>query len=119
MKSECSYGIIPLQYKQRTWHVLLIQHRAGHWGFPKGHAMANETPKQAAQRELREETSLIVESFFLSEPFIETYVFQQIHKTVYYFLAMVQGKVSIQEDEIQDSRWLPILKAYELITFKE
>ena len=26
--------------------VLLIQHRIGHWGFPKGHVEAGETEKE-------------------------------------------------------------------------
>ena len=49
----------------RDHHVLLAQRRnppdAGLWGFPGGHVEWGETVLQAAQRELREETSVIAE----------------------------------------------------------
>ena len=46
-------------------HVLLVQRSkqpdAGLWGFPGGHVEWGETVLEAAQRELREETSVIAE----------------------------------------------------------
>ena len=46
-------------------NVLLVQRSkqpdAGLWGFPGGHVEWGETVMQAAQRELREETSVIAE----------------------------------------------------------
>ena len=41
--------------------VLLIQQRNGHWGFPKGHVEADETERNAAIRETKEETNIEVE----------------------------------------------------------
>jgi bis(5'-nucleosidyl)-tetraphosphatase len=123
MKKENSYGIIPLRIHHQDWQVLLIQHHTGHWAFPKGHADPGETPQQAAERELREETGLIIQRFLASEPLIENYFFmfegQRISKTVQYFLALVQGHVVIQEREIKASQWLSLQDAYERITFKE
>lgn len=123
MKKENSYGIIPLRIHDKHWQVLLVQHHIGHWAFPKGHADPGETDRQAAERELREETGLTIQRFLSPEPLIESYFFifegQRISKTVQYFLALVQGCVVIQECEIQASQWLSLQEAYERITFKE
>jgi 8-oxo-dGTP diphosphatase len=38
--------------------ILLIYDKHGNWGLPKGHLEDGETPMQAAQREIAEETGL-------------------------------------------------------------
>lgn len=124
MIKESSYGIIPLRVQQDEWQVLLIQHHAGHWTFPKGHAELDETPKQTAERELKEETGLAVHQFLSSNPLVEKYFFnlhgQHVTKTVSYFLALVEGEeVVIQEQEIKDSQWISLFDAIDHITFKE
>jgi bis(5'-nucleosidyl)-tetraphosphatase len=123
MKQDRSYGIIPLRKQQNKWEVLLIQHHAGHWAFPKGHAELNESPQQTAKRELLEETNLHVEQFLSLEPFNETYYFtfkgEKIHKQVNYYLALVVGEVKIQELEIQASRWITLENAEKFTTFSE
>lgn len=123
MRKEHSYGIIPLRLHEKKWQVLLVHHRAGHWAFPKGHPERDESPRQAAERELREETGLIVHRYLLSEPLTENYIFtlhgEQVFKTVQYFLALVKGQEVIQESEIQAIQWLSLPKAYDRITFQE
>ncbi len=123
MKKESSYGIVPLRWNDGHWQMLLIQHHAGHWAFPKGHADNGELPQQTAERELQEETGLVVERYLSPDPLTETYIFtfrgQRISKTVYYFLALVKGKVVIQEHEIKASQWLSLSDAHACITFKE
>ncbi|AIC15969.1 bis(5'-nucleosyl)-tetraphosphatase [Nitrososphaera viennensis] len=37
---------------------LLLHYTAGHWDFPKGNIEAGETEKEAAAREIREETGI-------------------------------------------------------------
>ncbi len=123
MKKENSFGIVPLQIYHNDWQVLLIQHHAGHWAFPKGHADPGESPQQTAERELGEETGLTIQRFLSPKPLVESYFFmfeaQRISKTVHYFLALVQGCVVIQEREIKASQWLSLQEAYECMTFKE
>lgn len=123
MKKESSYGIVPLRIHHNDWQVLLIQHHAGHWAFPKGHADLGETPQQTAERELKEETGLTIQRLLSPDPLIENYFFtfqgQRISKTVRYFLALVQGEVVIQECEIKDSQWLSLPDSCERMTFKE
>src|SRR3982750_698917 len=38
--------------------ILLIQDSKGRWTIPKGHIEEGESPRQAAEREIREETGL-------------------------------------------------------------
>lgn len=121
---DFSYGIIPLKYNEKMgWEILLIKHHAGHWSFPKGHAEAEETHEQAAERELLEETGLKIKKYLHKEPLKEVYFFkyngQLIHKTVLYYLAEVTGTVILQEVELEDYCWLPLNEAHKKMTFKQ
>lgn len=124
VRQDESFGIIPLSKKHGYWEVFIIQHnRAGYWGFPKGHAEANETPQQAAFRELKEETNLEPVHLIQNEPIMEQYTFmmegKRVFKRVFYFIAEVKGKVALQKKEIYDGRWLTIPEALNQITHQE
>jgi bis(5'-nucleosidyl)-tetraphosphatase len=121
MKDEC-FGIVPIFANKTDSLFLLIQHQAGHWGFPKGHANPGESALETAKRELEEETG-IRDCEVLEEPsFVEHYSFvkkgEPIAKTVTYFLAFVNSmEVQLQEAEIQNSAWICFEEAVKLITF--
>lgn len=120
---EHSFGIVPLQFKNKNWQVFLVKLKAGHWGFPKGHPEEGEEEREAAVRELFEETELVVEEFLPFDPLDEHYtcVKHGIHvdKTVTYYLAKVRGSVSLQKEEIADGKWVLLEEAPDLITFEE
>jgi bis(5'-nucleosidyl)-tetraphosphatase len=121
-RKETSFGIIPVRFFRKKWQILLIRHQSGHWSFPKGHANLKETPKETAERELNEEVGLSVVYFFpqdYKEHYFFTWNGQKIDKTVEYFQAMVKGKITIQEDEISDARWLNLDEAENRSTFPE
>ena len=121
MKDEC-FGIVPIFASETDTLFLLIQHQAGHWGFPKGHANPGESAIETAKRELEEETG-IRDCEVLEEPsFVEHYSFvkegEPIEKTVTYFLAFVNSmEVQLQAEEIQNSAWICFEEAVKLITF--
>ena len=123
MKIDQSYGIIPLRLQNQEWHLLLVKHVSGHWAFPKGHPNPAETPHQAAERELYEETGLRVQRYLSQDILTEKYSFkwkgEEISKTVHYFMAEVSGNIVLQEIEIQASQWLPLSEAQERMTFPE
>lgn len=119
---ENSYGIVPLRKQGDQWQVLLIQHsRAKYWGFPKGHAESGESPKEAAIRELREETNLNVVGFFSDTGIEEHYMFtlrgQLISKTVCFFAAEVDGELQLQKEEVSGGLWLDFQEALKKLTY--
>ena len=121
MKDEC-FGIVPIFGKEADSLFLLIQHQAGHWAFPKGHANPGESSAETARREFLEETG-ISDFEMLEEPcFTEHYCFvkdgEQIEKTVTYFLGFVNSmEVVLQVEEVQNSAWVSGEEAIKLITF--
>ncbi len=123
VKRETSYGVIPLQRRGRGWRVLMVFHEKGFWAFPKGHADRGEEGQCAAERELREETGLLIDRYLDIPPFEEHYFFRHqgtvISKTVFYWVALVKGRIQLQESEIADSRWVALKKADELATFPQ
>ena len=124
MREEHSYGIIPFAKQGSEWKVFVILHKKGtHWGFPKGHAEGDETPKEAAKRELKEETGLVVDELLLRAPLSEHYTFYRNRKTVlktaFYFPALVSGTATLQEEEVREGRWLGFDPAMKMLTFSE
>lgn len=118
---EKAFGIIPLKLAKTGWKVFLVKKKEGHVGFPKGHALKEEAPKMAAQRELFEETGLSVSNYLASQPLVETYSFEKdgrkVFKEVAYFLAEVEGDITLDGEEIAEGRWVNVHKAADQITF--
>lgn len=123
MRKEICCGIIPLRKNAlQEWETLLLRHKSGdYWGFPKGHLHDAESLKEAAIRELQEETGLHLVTFLFEEPFAESYQFykedHQIAKEVSYFPALVAGDLVINHDEIIEGAWLPLKEAFSKLTF--
>ena len=124
VEKEESFGVIPLSKARGRWEVFLIQHSRGrYWGFPKGHGEANETPEEAAFRELKEETNLDLVRYLQKEPLTEQYQFmkegRRVFKKVTYFIAEVGGEVRLQQEEIQNGIWVPFPEALDKVTHSE
>lgn len=118
-----SFGIIPIWCEANRHKVLLIQHHAGHWGFPKGHADPGESALDAACRELTEETGITEYRVLTERPFWERYTFtkrgQLIGKTVCYFPAIVYSEsVLCQASEIRAYAWLSFEEAATQLSFR-
>jgi bis(5'-nucleosidyl)-tetraphosphatase len=111
------FGVIPLKKDARGWSVLMILHKKGHWGLPKGHAEPNETKLQTAIRELKEETGLSISEFLDAPNFVETYFVEGEPKEVEYFLAEVKGHVHLQPSEVVAAAWFSLEEAEKVATF--
>ncbi|TMK97614.1 MAG: NUDIX domain-containing protein [Actinobacteria bacterium] len=87
--------------------------------LPKGHIDRGETPLQAAQREVREETGI------LAEPICELgearYWYrrdgQTIPKSVSFFLfSFLDGDTSDHDEEVEEVRWIGLAEAQHELT---
>lgn len=104
-------------------YLLLEYGDDGHWDYAKGGIERGESERDAAERELREETGL--ENARFIEGFRETlhYFFREknrlISKTVVFFLGEVPGDARVRLS-FEHSRfvWLPLEEAVQRATFK-
>jgi 8-oxo-dGTP pyrophosphatase MutT (NUDIX family) len=83
-------------------------------GLPKGHLDGDETPEQAAQREVAEETG--VQAELIDELGDVTYTYERrgrrVEKTVRFFLFEYRsGDLEDHDHEIEEARWVPIREA--------
>ncbi|MEX0920258.1 MAG: NUDIX domain-containing protein [Candidatus Pacearchaeota archaeon] len=104
---------------------LLLRHKktGSHWGFPKGRVEVNETEKQTALREIREETGINNLKALNSFREIERYSFFKnnikIKKKVIYFLVEVDSlNVTLSEEHLE-SCWEEFSEAIEKLKDKE
>jgi 8-oxo-dGTP pyrophosphatase MutT (NUDIX family) len=79
--------------------------------LPKGHVDPGETPVQAAQREVREETGVLAEP--VRELGETRYWYRRngrtIGKEVQFFLFEAHGgDISEHDDEVEEVRWIPL-----------
>lgn len=121
---EHSFGIVPYRRERGEFIFLLIQHNAGHWAFPKGHAEGSETPLQSALRELKEEAGVGIVRVWDQVSFVEIYPLRRgghkHFKTVTYWPAEVNADpVHVQPEEVQAYAWLAYTPAMQRITFPE
>ena len=88
--------------------------------LPKGHPDGEESPLQAALREVREETG--VEAEVVSSLGEVRYWYQRggrrIAKVVEFFLLRyVSGSVADHDQEVEYARWVPATEAAETLTY--
>lgn len=126
MDRDHSCGIIPVYATAgQPRQYLLVQHKAGHWGFPKGHPENDETTLETALRELKEETGLTPDSLIDDVPFAERYIFRKrsgkvVDKNVTYFIGFIATTtVDYQDDELQDAAWGDLDATLERMSFEE
>ena len=110
----------------QAWILGSVSHstsRGALLGVSQGHAEPEETPQEAAFRELKEETHLHVVRLIREEPLEEQYQFfikrERVFKKVFYFIAEVAGEVKLQTAEIKDGIWLPLTAAIDKLTHSE
>lgn len=107
--------------------VLLIKNKSikdkkiSFWGFPKGHIKKGETSKDAALRELKEETG--IEAEIVSKVGDSKYIFTQKGEKIFkvviiYLMKYKSGEGKPQIAEIEEVLWVDPKKALDILTFK-
>ena len=120
MVSEFSCGGVILDGRK----VLLVQVKnlkgKKIWTFPKGHIEAGETPRQAALREVLEETGYkaVIVRPMIHVKYAFTFQGNYVKKMVQWYLMKKLGRIGKHDaSEILSIRWVSLLTAHELVQY--
>lgn len=111
-RKEYSAGGVVMRRIEGTVHVLLIRDPYGNWGLPKGHVEDGEDAREAAIREVREETGL---RELRAGPMLDTidWFFRMerrlVHKYCTFFAMVSENGAVVPEraEGITECRWVP------------
>lgn len=125
MKKEYSAGVIVFYEIQQEDRLdrkyLILQYHKGHWDLPKGKLEGHETHKEAAIRELQEETGLTATLMPHFEQSL-SYLFKDLHgnlvsKEVTFFLGKAETQQVILSHEHLSYEWLSLKNALKQVTY--
>ena len=121
MKLETSCGAVVFTRVDGEIRYVVICSTEGIHGFPKGHVEGNETERETALREIREEVGLrpqILEDWRVTDEYPLPKK-PGVMKRVVYFLAEYAGQeITIQETELTGAELMPFEAALEALEFE-
>jgi len=121
MISEFSAGGVVLRRMEGRVFVAVVRVRDEILALPKGHPYGDETPAEAAQREVREETGLETELVEKLGDVRYWYVRggKRVSKVVAFFLFRYRsGNVEDHDHEVEEALWIPLEEAPERLAYK-
>ncbi|MCA9354827.1 MAG: NUDIX domain-containing protein, partial [Candidatus Kaiserbacteria bacterium] len=95
------------------------------WILPKGHPEEGETPRQTAERELKEETGLEAERFLTEPTFTVAYSFvhdgEKIEKRVIFFIGVIGTTVTpvLDMQEVKEAGWYPLASVIDRLDYRD
>lgn len=122
MKRELAAGCVVMRDTGRGPVFLLVRSRAGFWGIPKGRMEKGEHPRDAALRELKEETKsarfFIINGFRVPYRYVHGKGKEMSHKTVVAYLVKTDSAAVTLSREHTAFRWASYEEAMRLIVFR-
>lgn len=119
-EKSCGYVVYKLENNKILY--LVLQSLNGEWGFPKGHVEKDESEIETANRELFEETNLIVE-YVPGFRAVTEYIMAQYNnkrKQVVYFVGKhLKNEIKCQDTEVKNAIFVSYEEAKNLLNFKE
>jgi 8-oxo-dGTP pyrophosphatase MutT (NUDIX family) len=112
VRGEEMIAIVPVKRSADGGRVL---------GLPKGHPDGDETPEQAAVREIAEETGVTARLIELLGDVEYRYERKgrRVHKVVRFFLFEYErGDLGDHDHEIEEAEWLPLADAATRLTYE-
>ena len=101
--------------------VAVVRPRGQILALPKGHPVGDESPAEAARREVREETGLEAELVEQLGDVKYWYVRggDRVAKVVTFFLFRYRsGSVDDHDHEVEEALWIPLAEAPERLAYK-
>ena len=122
MRTETSAGIVLFRNISNENEFLLLNYPQGHWDFIKGKMEKNETPRETALRETKEETGIsdieFIDGFEESVEYDFRFNDENIHKKVIFFLAKTETLQTVSlSHEHNDYLWLAYNDALKKTTY--
>ena len=116
LRKEKSCGCIIIKNRK----VLLVYEKnRNFWGFPKGHMEEGENEIQTARREVKEEVGLEVEIDEEKRYILNYIIRDEIDKTTVLYMARPKSeKITMQESEIENTKWCDFDEALNTLTFE-
>ena len=119
MRHEYSAGAVVYCKIDGVPHYVIIQEASGYWGLPKGHIEAGENDKEAALREILEETGIQGKLVPGPAEHVHYYIGKNIVKHVVYFLVSYENQeVHYHEGELRNAKLLPFEEAMKQLTYR-
>lgn len=121
MAIEVTSGAVVYRKKDGQLEYLLLesQNKGHFWGFPKGHVEGNESLKQTAEREIKEETQLTLPIDTSLYVYTEYDLPNGNHKQMTLYTADLTANedIHLQAEEIRNCGWFNYQDARKQLTY--
>jgi len=120
MIREFSSGGLVIRNMRGRPHLAVVRVRDRILALPKGHPEEGETMKEAALREVREETGLMGE---IEEKLGDVRYWyardgERVFKVVsFYLLRYLSGRIADHDHEVEEALWIPLDEAPERLAY--